>query len=180
MVLPRIEYFERDVDFLVRLRRLRPDGDVEMIFGLVGNAGDERQTAAWTLARIVRSDDWVEGGITKGNNSRTLPPVPKFDRPAAFKVPGGVIAVAGDLTLERGLTIEGVYPEHVPDGTSMQVVAALPNGDVEPLIWLYEFKDGCRHPFVFRKAVHLPAKTVIRGVRPDARVLLIPARKTTK
>ena len=72
------------------------------------------------------------------------------------------------------MTVDGVYPQHVPQGASMQVVAVLPDGDVEPLIWLYEFKDSSRHPFLFRKPLELPAGTVIRGVRAGARILLIP------
>jgi mono/diheme cytochrome c family protein len=149
-------------------------------WGAVKGFGNFKNDQGLTQEQIALVTDWVEGGITRGNNARTLPPAPKFDRPVAFKIPRAAIAVAGDLTLDRGVTIESVYPEHVPDGTSMQIVAALPNGDVEPLIWLYEFKDSYRHPFVFRKAIHLPAKTIIRGVRRDARILLIPPRNTPK
>jgi hypothetical protein len=150
-------------------------------WGAVKGFGNFKNDQGLTQEQIALIADWVEGGITKGNNPRTLPPMPKFERPAPFKIPQAAIAVAGgDLTLDRGVTIESVYPEHVPDGTSMQIIAALPNGDVTPLIWLYEFKDSYRHPFVFRKAIQLPAKTIIRRVRPDARLLLIPARSTTK
>ena len=54
-----------------------------------------------------------------------------------------------------------------------------PDGDVEPLIWLYEFNDGSRHPFLFRKPIELPSRTLIRGVATGARIFLIPARRTT-
>ena len=60
----------------------------------------------------------------------------------------------------------------------MQIVAVRPDGDVEPLIWLYEFKDSSRHPFLFRKPLELPAQTVIRGVGPGATIFLIPARRS--
>ena len=49
-------------------------------------------------------------------------------------------------------------------------------GDIEPLIWLYEFKDSWRHPFMFRKALELPPQTVIRGVAAGATIFLIPER----
>ena len=60
----------------------------------------------------------------------------------------------------------------------MQIVAARPNGDVEPLIWLYQFEDGFRHPFFFRKPLELPSQTVIHGVATGATIFLIPARHT--
>ena len=60
----------------------------------------------------------------------------------------------------------------------MQIVAVRPNGDVEPLIWLYELKDSSRHPFLFRKPIELPPETVIRGVGPGAAIFLIPSRMT--
>ena len=60
----------------------------------------------------------------------------------------------------------------------MQVVAALPGGDVEPLVWLYEYQDKYRHPFLFRKPLQLPRGTVIRGVRGGAKILLIPSATT--
>jgi len=116
--------------------------------------------------------------MTKGNNPNTLPPAPKFERPVQFRIPKDTIAVAGDLTLDRAVTVGGVYPEHVPQGASMQVVAQLPDGDIEPLIWLYEYKDSSRHPFLFRKPLQFPALTIIRGVQSDAKILLIPAART--
>ena len=87
---------------------------------------------------------------------------------------------AGPATLTRPLTIDGVFAERVPGAVSMQIVAALPNGDVEPLVWLYEYQDRYRHPFLFRKPLQLPAGTVVRGVRPDATIRLLPAGRTKK
>jgi hypothetical protein len=144
-------------------------------WGAVKGFGNFRNDQALTQEQIALVADWVEGGITRGNNPRTLPPVPTFDRPARVAAPSGAIAVAGNLRLDRIVTVDGIFPERVPQGASLQVVAALPDGDVEPLVWLYEYKDAYRHPFLFRKPIVLPAGTVIRGVPPAARILLIPA-----
>jgi hypothetical protein len=54
----------------------------------------------------------------------------------------------------------------------------LPDGEVEPLIWLYEYRNSYRHPFLLRKALDLPAGTLIHGVPPDAAIVLIPATKS--
>ncbi len=143
-------------------------------WGAVKGFGHFRNDQGLTQEEVTLVSDWVEGGIARGNNARTLPPAPKFQEPSPFKLPKGTIAVTGRHTLEHAVTLHGVYPEHVPNGASMQVVAVLPNGGVEPLIWLYQYKDSYRHPFFFRKPMALPPKTVIRGVRGDARILLIP------
>jgi mono/diheme cytochrome c family protein len=143
-------------------------------WGAVKGFGKFRNDEGLTQEQIALVADWVEGGITRGNNPRSLPPAPKLTTSGRFAVPAGAIAVAGDLTLQRPMTIDGLLPERVPTGTSMQIVAALPNGEVEPLGWLYEYNDKARHPFLFRKPIALPAGTRIRGVRPDARILLIP------
>jgi hypothetical protein len=56
----------------------------------------------------------------------------------------------------------------------MQIVAALPTGSIEPLVWLYEYDDRYKHPFLFRRLISLPAGTTIQGVPSDAVVMLLP------
>jgi hypothetical protein len=148
-------------------------------WGAVKGFGSFQDDQGLTQQQIELIADWVEGGTTRGNNPNTLPPIPKFEPAAAFRLPKDALAVSDGMTLPQALKVAGVYPQHVPQGASIQVVAARPNGDVEPLIWLYEFKDSSRHPFVFRKPLELPPQTVIRGVGPDATLFLIPERKTT-
>ena len=145
-------------------------------WGAVKGFGNFRNDAGLTQEQIGLVANWVEGGITRGNNPKSLPPVPKFERPAPFAVPKGAIAVTGETKLERAVTLDGLYPDRVPAGTSMQVVAVRPDGDIEPLVWLYEYAERERHPFLFRKPIAFPAGTLIRGVRADARILLMPLR----
>ncbi len=147
-------------------------------WGAVKGFGSFQDEQGLTQQQIELVADWVEGGTTKGNNPNALPPVPTFKPPARFRLPKDALAITDGLTLRQPLTVEGVYPQHVADGTSMQIVAVRPDGDVEPLIWLYEFKDSARHPFLFRKPLEFPSQTVIRGVASDATIFLLPARRT--
>jgi len=71
------------------------------------------------------------------------------------------------------MLLDGLLPEGKADGA--QIIAALPDGSVEPLLWLYGYSDRFRHPFLLRKPLSLPAGTLIRGVMPPASVLLLPA-----
>jgi len=131
-----------------------------------------------TQEQISLFTDWVEGGAPRGNNPNALPPPPKFEAAAEFRTPANTTAITGDVRIDHAMTLEGLLPVHVPDGASMQIVAALPGGAVEPLLWIYEYTDKYQHPFLFRKPVSLPAGTVIRGVRDGATILLIPAART--
>jgi hypothetical protein len=146
-------------------------------WGAVKGFGNFRNDQGLTQEQIALVTDWVEGGIVKGNNPIALPAAPKFERPAPFTLPRNSIAVTDGLTLHQAVTVDGLYPEHVPQGASMQIVAVLPDGEVAPLLWLYEYKDSYRHPFLFRKRLNLPAGTVIRGMPLNAKIVLIPVTK---
>jgi hypothetical protein len=66
-----------------------------------------------------------------------------------------------------------LLPERAADGT--QIVAVRPDGTVVPLVWLYGYEEKYRHLFLLRKPLALEAGTIIRGVKPPASVLLLPA-----
>lgn len=53
----------------------------------------------------------------------------------------------------------------------------LPDGAIEPLVWLHEYQETFSHPFWLAAPIALPAGTVIRGVPPDATVALLPGRR---
>jgi len=149
-------------------------------WGAVKGFGKFRNDQGLTQQQIDLITYWVEGGIVKGNNPQALPKAPTFAPPAAFRIPSATTAVSGDVTLHQAMRVDGLFPERVPRGASLQIAATLPGGHIEPLLWLYEYRDSYRHPFLFRKPMDLPAGTVIHGVPPDAQVLLIPAPRTAK
>ena len=167
MQYPEVQPHTAAIKEAVLSRRMPP-------WGAVKGFGDFRNDQGLTQEQIALVADWVEGGISKGNNPNALPAPPKFEKLPRFEAPANAIGVSGDLRLDRAVALDGVLPGHVPHGASIQVVAALPDGAVEPLIWLYEYNESYRHPFLFRKRLDLPAGTVIRGVPSDARILLIP------
>ncbi len=161
----RAEAIKREV----LARRMPPWGAVQG-FGDLGADGGLSQ------AQIDMLLDWIDGGMARGNNPRALPEPPIFSEPQAFEAPSGAVAVSGELTLDRRLSVSGIQPLQVAPDASLPITALLPNGRVVPLVWLYEYRDEYRHPFLFRKPIDLPAGTVIRGVPAEAKVLLIPRR----
>src|SRR2546426_6992716 len=145
-------------------------------WGAIKGFGDFRNDQGLSQAELELITDWVDSDTPKGNNPNTLPKEPKLDKLPTVKVPKNGIAISGDLTLDRGLTLDGLFPERVPAGAAIRVVASLPDGATQPLLWLYEYTDSYQHPFLFRNSVNLPAGTVIRGIPSDARMILIPGK----
>jgi hypothetical protein len=145
-------------------------------WGAVKGFGDFRNDQGLTQEQIALVTDWVEGGATRGSNRNLLPPTPKFTMPPAFTIPADAIAVSGRTTLRESVVLDGVFPERIPKGASPQITAALPDGSVRPLVWLYQYSDRARHPFLFRKPLRLPAGTTIRGVPAGSKVFLIATR----
>lgn len=147
-------------------------------WGAVKGFGEFRNDQGLTQEELQLITDWVDAGIRRGNNPNALPKVPKFNKVSTFQIPKDAIVVTGDFTLDRPLTLDGLVPTKAPSGATFQVVAMLPDGKVEPLVWLYEYKDSYQHPFLFRKPIALPRGTVIRGVPPSAGVAFLPAKRT--
>ncbi len=145
-------------------------------WGAVKGFGDFRNDQGLSQEQIELFSDWVNGGIRKGNNPNVLPDPPKFDsRPSvdAVEAAAALLTVREELTLDRPVVVEGLLPEHVLDGSSAQIVATLPDGRVEPLVWFYEYQDRYRHPFLFRRPLSLPAGTRVRGASSATRVQLL-------
>ena len=143
-------------------------------WGAVKGFGDFRDDQGLTQEQIELITDWVEGSTARGNNPNMLPAPPKFDSssPRTLPPPKGLV-VSGDVTIDHAIRLDGLLPEKVPDGATMQIIARLPNGRIAPLLWLYEYRDSYRHPFLFRRPIDLPPGTMIRGVQPGTRLLLM-------
>ena len=141
-------------------------------WGAVKGFGEFRNDTGLSQEQIEVITDWVEGGMQKGNNPNVKPEPPKFDKPPDA-VPTGGITVHEGARLTRDLLLDGLVPGRMPDRQAMQVVAVRPNGSVEPLVWLYEYRERYRHAFLFRKPLSLPAGTVIRGLPPGATLTLL-------
>ena len=146
-------------------------------WGAVKGFGEFRNDQGLSPQEIELIANWVDGGMTKGNNPNVLPKEPKFDRQSPFKTPKDALIASGDFALNRPILLDGLMPLKAPKGASLEVVAELPDGSIQPLVWLYEYNDTYRHPFLFAKLLDLPAQTVIRGIPSEAAIALIPGKK---
>ena len=95
--------------------------------------GEFRHEASLTPEEIKLFNDWVEGGAPKGDD-KYLPATPAG--PAALaEWRGKWLAARDGQVLTGDLTLAALKPLGV-----MEVTAELPDGAVEPLIWIRQFK----------------------------------------
>jgi len=143
-------------------------------WGAVKGFGEFRNDQGLTQEQIELITAWVEGGVPEGD-PKDLPPKPKLTKPSSTPAARNQIVVSGEHTLRTSFKLGGLVPEKIPVGASMRILAKLPDGSIEPLVWLYEYKSQYKHAFLLRKPLALPAGTIIRGVPPGASIILLPA-----
>lgn len=150
-------------------RRMPPWGGVK-------GFGDFRNDRGLTEEQLELVVDWEEGGAPEGDPKDLPVPAKLAKAPVAeYSIHSArQVAVSGDLKLRRPLKLDGLWPRTVGDGASFKITAELPDGSVEPLLWLHNYKKQYGHAFLLRRPLTLPAGTVVRGVPRDATVVLFP------
>ena len=146
-------------------------------WGAVKGFGTFRNDAALSPAQTNLIVSWIEGGVPEGDEAE-LPGLPEWSGPAPVEHSPGEIIVRGDFILESALVLDGLWPHEVPEEDSVQITAQLPDGRVETLLWLYNYRPEYSHPFLFETPLDLPAGTVIRGVPAGSSVALLPLVST--
>jgi hypothetical protein len=135
-------------------------------WGAVKGFGDFADDRGLTQEEIHTIADWVEGGAPEGDPKY----LPEFQPPADTREAtlASRIAVKGSLRLPSARTLLSIRPEGVAEKVSFQVVARLPDGRVEPLLWIYRFQQKFARSYTYREPVRLPAGSVIQVVPPQA------------
>jgi hypothetical protein len=143
-------------------------------WGAVKGFGDFRDDQALTPEQIELIGDWVDGGSPEGE-PKDLPETPKWAAPVPPPHGSAKLAVSGEYRLRQQLDLAGIRPSKIEPGAAFQMVAELPDGSIQPLLWLEPYKPVFAHPFWLRQPLALPAGTVIRGLPAGAVVDLLPA-----
>jgi hypothetical protein len=142
-------------------------------WGAVKGFGDFRNDWALTAEQLELIGSWANGGVPEGD-AKDLPALPSGDNIDATDAPAGGIAVSDELKLDKAIVLDGLYPKLTTKSASFQIIAELPDGTVEPLVWLNGYQSRFKHSFLLRTPIELPAGTIIRGVPSDTTVLLLP------
>ena len=89
------------------------------------------------------------------------------------------MVVSGDFTVKSGFKLDGLWPQRVPSNASIQITALLPDGSLEPLLWIQNYKTEWGHPFLLRDPLDLPKGSVIQGIPKDASISLLKRASET-
>ena len=144
-------------------------------FAAIKGFGPVKDEDALTQEELHLIADWVEGGSPEGDEPNLLPKPPEFPdakKPAAVtaKTAGASGAAAkaapqlvadGSLTLKEPVTLIGARAGTMAEGATVQAVVQKPDGSIEPLIWIYDYKPKYDRAYYFEKPVTLPAGSKI-------------------
>lgn len=135
-----------------------------------GEFKDDRGLAQEDLEII---GEWVNGGAPEGN-PLYMPLAPDFSAdPSESHAGEQRIAVRGSRVMKSGVEAIGIEPGVAPPAGALQVVAYLPDGAVEPLIWLEKFNPDYQKTYYFREPHRFPAGTRIETVPRQGTVDLV-------
>lgn len=134
-------------------------------WGAVKGFGDLEPDHALTQEEIMIVAAWVIGGAPNGDRSLApkgeAKPTSPMNRNAR-----DLETVATRTTLASALTLAGIRPVTETTITSSRLVARLPDGRIQPLVWLYQYSAKSNRVFLFREPLKLPAGTVIEASEP--------------
>jgi hypothetical protein len=154
-------------------------------WGAVKGFGDFRNDQALNPELIELITSWSQGGSPEGDAKDLLPPDKLeammkdsvWHEPSPHQDLRGQIEAKGSFKLSRKFVADGLRPRNIPEKGSFQIIAELPDGRVEPLVWLDGYKEQFAHPFLFRTPIELPAGTRITGIPEGASIILLPVVK---
>ncbi len=140
-------------------------------FAAVKGFGEVKDEDALTQEELHIIADWVEGGSPEGDDPKLLPKPPDFSDPknapeVAAKASGSSalkktsppqLVDDGTLTLKQAMTLIGARAGTMSEGASIQAAVQKPDGSIEPLIWIYDYKPKFDRAYYFEKPLLLPA-----------------------
>lgn len=122
-----------------------------------------------TQEEIELIDDWVEGGAPEGE-PKYMPPAPKladWQDPAAPRGSSEVV-VASEGKLDAGAHVIAIRAKDLKKGATVQVIAARPDGTIQPLLWIYQYNPDFARTYYYTAPFDLPAGTEIEMSPPGA------------
>ena len=156
-------------------RRMPPWGAVEGIRAY-------RDDPSLTPIEIESIVSWVEGGAPEGDGIY-LPATPSLHGPETNTQAGApvseIVVGSADLVTLRETTMAlAVAPRDLADGATMEVSAYEPDGSIDHLIWLRNYRNAWARAYWFREPLRLPAGTrlVVDAPAHGAAVLSVSRR----
>jgi len=145
-------------------------------WGAVKGFGDLAIDNALSQEEILIISAWVVGGAPKGDPALA----PKDEHPVETIINPEckhLQTVSTRTIIDAPITLIGLRPQ--VSVASARLTARLPNGHIQPLVWLYNFDAKSDQVFRFRDPLFLPAGTIIESSAPLRFVLEGPPTKSS-
>jgi hypothetical protein len=127
--------------------------------------GDLLPDHALTQEEILIISAWVVGGAPKGDPALLSSKTPPAQDPVLPPLQHA-LDVLTSVRLSRSLRLAAVTPLAQEEIDSVRIIARLPDGRIEPLVWLYHFGPKGNTTYRFRQPLDLPPRTVVESSRP--------------
>jgi hypothetical protein len=134
-------------------------------WGAVKGFGDLFPDDALTQDEMLIIAAWAVGGAPRGNPA-FLPTKTNSTAPPSYEQVSSALVVSTRRVLTKPFIATGVSPQPEKPVESVRIVARLPNGRIEPLLWLYHYEPKWQRVFRFRKPLRLPRGTEIEATAP--------------
>ena len=108
---------------------------------------------------------WVIGGAPQGDLSFLAKPMQSLSKGHAPALADALV-VSTKVSLRQKIRLMGIKPLPAELVSSSRITAHLPDGRIQPLVWLYRYDPKWQRTFSFREPIPLPAGTVIESSSP--------------
>jgi len=139
----------------VTSRRMPPWGPVKGVGDFVGDPS----LSAPEIDMLVA---WVEGGAPEGDPAFLPTHIPPAEPPVPLPRYGKAVSIRDDLKLERPARVVALRPQRLGDHADLEAWAVRPDGEVDRLIWLNDYRKAWTRNYVLRDPELLPAGTRLR------------------
>jgi hypothetical protein len=134
-------------------------------WGAVKGFGELSPDQGLTQEEIFIIAAWVIGGAPQGD-AALLAKDQQPAQPASQGSLSDALLVSTGTVLRKPLTVAGIRPQCETRIDSVRITARLPDGRIEPLVWLYRYDPRWKQVFRFPRALKLPRGTMIEASSP--------------
>jgi len=134
-------------------------------WGALKGFGNLKPDESLSQEDILTIAAWVIGGAPQGD-IRLLPAGLPAAKPDVKPVLRDALIVETRARLAKPIRASGIRPIADRKIVSARLTARLPDGRIEPLIWLFDFGPSESRSFSFRQALELPVGTLVESSSP--------------
>ena len=128
-----------------------------------GNLSPDRSLSQEEILIIAA---WVIGGAPQGDPKLLPKPAEQATALSSAPLMKDAVVIQTRAELSQRLHAAGIRPISDTVVPSARLTARLPDGKIEPLVWLYRFDPKLDSAFAFTRPLDLPIGTVIESSSP--------------